>query len=84
MTERFFIHPDSRLPYDFPMAKLSNVLALLGYRPASIEAICEHVSSYGTAEGCLNFRNDAERSLIENLLPSAPDEAWEHAEGVAF
>lgn len=79
MTERFFVHPDSHLPADFSLAKVSTLLHSLGYRLAAIGEICDHVYVYGTAEGCPEFHNEVERQLVEDMLPMAHDAAWEHA-----
>lgn len=47
-----------------------------GYNLSTIGEILSHISIYGTVEGCPEIKNDAEREMVESVLPYAPAEQW--------
>lgn len=52
----------------------------LGYNSTRISEIISHISLYGTSEGCPEFRCENERRMVEDLIPVAPYEIWDHYE----
>lgn len=58
-------------------AMLDPLLRALGYDPARATSIVNYCWLWGTAEGCPQFRAEAHRAAVEELLPDAEPDRWD-------
>lgn len=80
------VNPMNEYQMTVPATLMKPYLLLwsLGYDLSSIGEILSHIAIYETTEGCPEFRNEAEQSLVEDTLPYASVEKWVQYEHVRF